>query len=320
MLEARELLWDEAGRNVALAASRVPTPQAGEVLLAHTAVALAPPASAPLCTAAAVGRVLAVGDGVPPHLVGARLGWVDESPELALAAPPASHALRPSWRCVPVPDEIDDAEAALLLRPGLTAEMLCRRVFKVGAGHRVLVVGAAGAVGGAVAAWTRQLGALVLGVVRTEDAAVRARENGCHQVFVDCGEGLGDAVAATTQQRGVDVVFDGVGAAAAAVLACMRRRGTWVAFGARAGAHAPIDWHSLQRGSWQLAVPQLADYVRTRDERLRAAGAVFTAMRAGVLRAGSAARLPFDAAPELLAPALANRARGRCVLLAGSQP
>lgn len=316
MLEARELHWDEDGRNVALVASRVPAPQAGEVLLAHTAVALARRPSAPPGTEAAVGRVLAVGDGVPPHLVGTRLGFVEESPGLALPAPPASHALRPSWRCVPVPDEIDDADVALLLRPGLTAEMLCRRVFKVGAGHRVLVLGAAGAVGGAVAAWTRQLGALVLGVVRTEDAEVRARENGCHQVFVAGGEDLGEAVAATTQQSGVDVVFDGVsGDNATSVLACLRRRGTWVAYGASAGPRPPLAWQSLQHGSWQLAVPQLADYVRTRDERLRAAGAVFTAMRAGVLRAGIVERLPFDAAPELLAPALANGARGRCLLL-----
>ncbi|MFN8827554.1 MAG: zinc-binding dehydrogenase [Planctomycetota bacterium] len=319
MLQARELHWDEAGRNVALVARHVPAPQAGEVLLAHTAVAMALPPSASLRSAAAGGRVLAVGDGVPPHLVGARLGWAGEAAELTTAAPPASHARRPAWRCVPVPDELDDADAALLLRPGLVAEMLCRRVFKVADGHRVLVLGAAGAVGGAVSAWTRQLGALVLGVVRSDQDVEVARANGCHQVFVADGEPLGEAVAATTQQRGVDVAFDGAGGDnATSVLACLRRRGTWVAFGASAGPRPPLAWQSLQRGSWQLAVPQLADYVRTRDELLRAAGAVFTATRAGVLRATIAARMPFDAAPELLAPAIANGGRG--VVLVGSQP
>lgn len=317
MLEARELHCDEACRNAALVARHVSAPQAGEVLLAHTAVAVAWPPSARLRATAALGRVLAVGDGVPPHWVGTRLGWVEESPDLALAAPPASHALRSSWRCVPVPDELDDADAALLLRPGLAAEMLCRRVFKVGDGHRVLVFGAAGAVGGAVAAWARRLGALVLGVVCTEDAVGRARENGCHQVFVGSGDALGAAVAATTQGRGVDVAFDGVGGdAAASVLPCLRRRGTWVAFGASAGTRAPIAWQALQRGSWQLAVPQLADYVRTRDELQRAASAVFTAMRAGALKAPSALRIPFAEAPAALAPALANGVPGRCVLLA----
>jgi NADPH:quinone reductase-like Zn-dependent oxidoreductase len=73
---------------------------------------------------------------------------------------------------------------------------------------------------------------------------------------------------------------------------------------------------ALQRGSWQVAAPQLEDYVRTRDELLRAASAVFTAMRGGVLRARIAAGIPFAEVPEALARALANGARGSCVLLA----
>ena len=323
MLDAHEVDWSGPGMAAALVARRLPEPPPGELLLAHTAVLLAPPrggscesranAPAALLATSGVGRVLAVGDGVPASLVGARLAYAAGVP----AAAPASHRLLPAWRCVPVPDELADADVAALLPPGLAAEMLCRRVFKVADGHRVLVRGAAGAVGGALAAWTRQLGALVLGVVRSDDGVAFARQNGCHQVFVDGQDVVAEAVAATTQQRGVDVVFDGVGGdAAALVLACLRRRGHWLAFGASASPRPPLAMAALQRGSWQVAAPQLEDYVRTRDELLRAASAVFTAMRGGVLRARIAAGIPFAEVPEALARALANGARGSCVLLA----
>ena len=324
MQDAQEVRWHGPGAAATLVARRLPTPPPGELLLAQTALLLTRPkrdepepargdAAAALLAVSGVGRVLAVGAGVPATLVGARLAYAAGVP----AAAPASHRLLPAWRCVPVPDELDDVDVAALLPPGLAAEMLCRRVFKVADGHRVLVRGAAGAVGGALAAWTRQLGALVLGVVRREDAVEPARQNGCHQVFVDGQDVVADAVAATTQQRGVDVVFDGVGGdAAALVLACLRRRGHWLAFGASALPRPPLAIAALQRGSWQLAAPQLDDYVRTRDELQRAASAVFTAMRGGVLRARIAARVPFAAVPEALAPALATGARGSCVLLA----
>lgn len=315
MVDACELRWDATTGQPVVVVHELAAPQRGEVLLGHTAVGLEP---APVRgTRAAVGRVLAVGEGVEAALLGRRVAYVDHAPVTA-----SSHRLVPAWRCVVVPDELDEVAVAAQLLPGLAAEMLCRRVFKVVDGHRVLVRGAAGAVGSALAAWSRQLGALVLGVVRTEASAEIAWRHGCHQVVVAspastteaAPEPVLAAVLATTQQRGVDVVFDGVGGEAAPrLLACLRRRGSWVAFGTSAGAPPPLSWSQLHSGSYAWSAPRLHDYGTTRDELQRAARSVFGAMRAGVLRPRLAAEVSLrDAAG--IARAANGTTPGRVVL------
>lgn len=315
MVETRELRWHAATGSAVVANRELPEPQRGELLLGHTAIAVdvAPMPS----SRTAVGRVLAVGSGVDPSLVGTRMVHVARAPAM-----PSSHSVVPAFRCVAVPDELDDVAVTAMLRPGLAAEMLCRRVFKVAEGHRVLVRGVSGAVGGALAAWSRQLGALVLGTVRTEARAELAWQNGCHRVVAEAPsasraaacESVVAEVLATTQQRGVDVVFDGVGGEAVPhLLSCLRHRGTWVAYGDVAGAPPPLAWSQLHAGSHAQVAPSLADYVSTRDELQRAARSVFLAMRAGFLRPRLGAVLPlWDAVGSALTAK--DSAVGRIVL------
>jgi NADPH:quinone reductase len=271
----------------------LPLPGRGEVRLAHTAIGVnfvdchhragrAPlPAWPHGLGIEAVGVVEALGDGVNGPPLGTRLGYAAGGAPGAYA----SHANVPAWRLVPVPDDVDDVTAAAVLCKGLTAEMLVRRVFKVGPGHRVLVHAAAGGVGALLCQWLRHQGAMVIGAVSSPAKAELARRSGCHQVVVTTAESVVEVVQAITQQRGLDVVYDGVGRDTFAVsLACLRKRGLLVMHGHASGLPDPIDVARLQSGSWFVTRPVLTDYTATRQELLHAAEVLWKVVRGGVLR------------------------------------
>jgi NADPH2:quinone reductase len=271
-------------------------PQRGELQVRHTAIGvnfidcyhrsgLYPLPSLPHGIGSeAVGRVEAVGDGVHGFAAGDRVAY-------AAGVAPGSYADArnvPAWRAVPVPDGVDDVTTAALLLKGLTAEMLVRRVFKVGPGHRALVHAAAGGVGLLLCQWLRHVGATVFGVVSTAAKAELARANGCHVVVVreEEHEDVAGAAARLTQHKGVDVVYDSVGATTLREsLRCLRKRGLLVSFGNASGRPAPVELAELQQGSFFLTRPTLPDYTATRAELLRAAEVLFALVEGGVLRA-----------------------------------
>lgn len=301
----------------------VPIPARGEVLVQHAAIGVnfvdrqqrrgeAPRDGAPAGIGVeGVGTVRAVGEGVNGIPIGARVGY-------AAAMPPgayADHHVVPAWRLVPIPTPIDDVTAAAVLRKGLTAEFLVRRVFKIGPGHRVLVHAAAGATGGLVCQWLRHVGASVFGVVSTPAKVEVARANGCHHVLL-AGDDVVAGVRLVTAGKGVDVVYDGVGKDTLAMsLQCLRPRGLLVAFGEASGAPAPLDLTTLRSGSFFVTRPSLGDYTATRQELLRAAEVLFALVKGGVLRPRLEATLPLADAAQAHARLESRQNRGAIVLL-----
>jgi NADPH:quinone reductase len=85
----------------------------------------------------------------------------------------------------------------------------------VRAGDTILVHAAAGGVGLLLCQWARHLGARVIGTVSTEEKARVLWEHGCDIPIVAPDYRFAAAVKAATGGRGVDVVFDGLGRAAA---------------------------------------------------------------------------------------------------------
>lgn len=302
----------------------LPPPPRGEVQVQHTAIGvnfldchqrrgLAPLPSLPHGLGSeGVGRVAALGDGVRGLQVGDRVAYA------GLVAPGSySHARNvPAWRLVPVPAGLDDVAVASLLMKGLVAEFLARRVFKVGPGHRVLVHAAAGGVGTLLCQWLRHVGAQVLGVVSTAAKAAAAQQAGCHQVIVREQQDVVDVVLRTTQGKGLDVVYDGVGRdTLRESLRCLRRRGLLVAFGHASGQPAPVELAELQAGSWFLTRPTLPDYTATRDELLRASEVLFKLVLGGVLQARLDGTWPLAAAAEAHRRLESRQSTGSLVLL-----
>ena len=302
----------------------VPGPARGEVVLRHLAIGvnfldcyhrsgLYPVPLPAGLGSEAVGVVEALGDGVQGVAVGDRVGYAGD-------VPPGAYADRrtvPAWRLVGIPAEVDDVTAAAVLLKGLTAEYLVRRVFKVGPGHRVLVHAAAGGVGSLLCQWLRHLDATVFGVVSSDEKAAAALANGCHHVAVSPREDFVAVVREITKDRGVDVVYDGVGQdTLRGSLRCLRRRGMLVSFGNASGRPGPVELAELQSGgSLFVTRPTLHDYTATRQELVAAAEALWKLVRPGVLKARLDRTFPLAAAAEAHRRLEARLSTGAMVLL-----
>lgn len=267
------------------------SPGLGEVLLAQTAigvnpldvsqrkgaVAIALPSGLGLEGAA---TVTAVGAGVTGLQVGDRVGYAT-GPLGAYA----SARLFPAERLVKLPDALGDDAAAAVLFKGITAQYLLKATGQVRQGSRVLIYGAAGALGQLMCAWAQHLGAHVLGVVSKAASVERARAAGCDEVFVFDAQTLAAQVAQATQGRQVDVVYDSIGKATFLTsLDCLRPRGLMVSLGATSGLPPAIEVGTLNaKGSLFLTRPSLAAHTATVAEYQRRAQDVLSAVSNGIL-------------------------------------
>src|SRR5512135_2179305 len=120
---------------------------------------------------------------------------------------------------------------------GMTAQYLMTTTFPIGRGHTCLVHAAAGGVGLLLCQLGRLKGARVIGTVGSDDKAALARAAGATDVVnYRATENVAHEVRQLTGGKGVDVVYDGVGAATfEASLASLAPRGMLVTFGNASG-------------------------------------------------------------------------------------
>ncbi len=187
---------------------------------------------------------------------------------------------------VPLPDDIEDGQAAAIMLKGLTAHYLVRRTRPVLAGDTVLVHAAAGGVGTIVCQWAKRLGATVIGTVGSDAKAEYARARGCDHPIVYTREDFVARVREITDSRGVPVVYDSVGRATfLGSLDCLAPSGMMVSFGQASGPVPPVDPLLLShKGSLFLTRPTLATYIAKRADLLAGAAELFDVVRSGAVR------------------------------------
>nr|MDT0660298.1 medium chain dehydrogenase/reductase family protein [Micromonospora sp. DSM 115978] len=108
-----------------------------------------------------VGRVEAVGPGVSSPAVGQRVA------AMTRIGAWSERVLLSARHLVPVPDQVDAAEAVALVTNGVTAYQMLHRVARIRAGDTVLVHGAAGGVGTLLVQVALRAGARVIGTAST---------------------------------------------------------------------------------------------------------------------------------------------------------
>lgn len=193
-----------------------------------------------------VGRVEAVGAGVPPERLGQRVivyYYVgcgdcrhcragDEQLCPALRAEYgfiadggyAEYVTVPARNAVPLPDAVSDVDAAPI-GCGVTTAVHAARLAELAAGEWAVVYGAGG-VGFGLVQLARARGARVVAVGRSAAKLALARELGAEHVVNAAEEPVSERVRAITGGAGADVVFECVGTAetmAQASLALGRR-------------------------------------------------------------------------------------------------
>ncbi|GCD41256.1 NADPH:quinone reductase [Streptomyces paromomycinus] len=166
------------------------------------------------------GVVDAVGDGVPAAWIGRR-AWCSYAQSYRPYGTAAQYTVVPEGCVGALPETVSAEQGACLGIPGITAH---RAVFVDGpvTGRTVVVAGALGSVGRAVAVLARRAGAQVIGTVSRPGQLAALRELGVDRA-VCAGDDVVDAVLALTGGRGADrvveVAFDANAALDARLLA-----------------------------------------------------------------------------------------------------
>ncbi|HEU4780275.1 MAG TPA: quinone oxidoreductase [Steroidobacteraceae bacterium] len=270
----------------------VGAPAAGQVQVLHTAIGLnfidvydrtgLYPQTLPAGLGReAAGIVSAVGKGVRGLRAGDRVAYV--------MSPPGTYAdLRnvPAARVVKIPAGVSEEQAAVLALKGMTACFLLRHCFRVERGDVIVVHAAAGGVGSLLAQWGKMLGALVVGVVGSEEKAKLAKKNGCKYVLVRGRDEIAASVKKISKGLGAHVVYDGVGKDTfIESLDSLRKRGMMVLFGSASGPVPPFSPGELvKRGSLFLTRPTMFDYTESREDLEAIARETFTAAKKGWIK------------------------------------
>lgn len=266
-------------------------PGPDEVLLAHEAIGLnfidiyvrtgLYPAVLPTGLGGeAAGTVIAIGDAVNTVRVGDRVTYASAAPGSY-----ATHRILPASRLLTLPDDIPCDVAAAITLKGLTAAFLAEDCARMTKGQTALVHAAAGGVGALLVSWLADMGVTVIAHSGSPEKAARALSAGAAHSLIGDFDTLAARVRDLTTGKGVDAVFDGVGAASwSASLAALRPRGLMVSFGNASGPVPPFSVLELSKGgSLFVTRPTLFDYIREDADYRRLGQHLFDQLSRGVI-------------------------------------
>jgi NADPH2:quinone reductase len=257
------------------------------------------------------GTVDSVGPGVTEVAPGDRVAYAMARGSYA------EYAQVPAAQLVKLPDGIDFHQAAAVMLQGMTAHYLTRSTFPIKSGDACLVHAAAGGVGLLLLQMAHRAGARVFGTVSTEAKAEMARKAGADEAIIYTRDNFEEEVKRLTGGRGVDVVYDSVGATTFAnSLNCLRPRGTLALFGQSSGPVPPFDPNILNgKGSLFLTRPSLAHHLLTREELLWRAGEVLGWVASGELEVRIQRAYPLLEAAQAHRDLEGRRTTGKLLLL-----
>lgn len=298
-------------------------PGPGEALIRHTAIGLnyidtyhrtgLYPVDLPCGLGIeAAGVVEAIGSGVTEVAPGDRVAYA--------GGPVGAYAqarVMPAALLVPLPDDIDDRQAAAMMIKGLTAQYLLRQTFVVKTGDTLLVHAAAGGVGLLLCQWAAHLGATVIGTVGDDEKAALARAHGCRHVIVYTCEDFAQRVRELTDGKGVPVVYDSVGKATwEGSLDCLQPRGLMVSYGNASGPVPAFEPGVLAlKGSLFVTRPTLFSYAATREQLLAMSDDLFGVVRSGAVKVSARQTFPLVDAADAHRALEARQTTGSTVLL-----
>ncbi len=258
----------------------------------------------------AAGEVLAVGPGVTRFHPG------DQVMSRHRLGAFAERAVVPESACESVPAGLSLEQAGVFRAAHATAYHALLQRGRLASGEWVLIHGAAGGIGIAAIQVAKLMGARVIATAGTEAKRAACLEEGADHAIPYAG-GFLDAVKALTGGRGVDIVYDPIGAGVTEdSLRCLAWGGRLLILGFLGGGPANIRSNYLlikgieaigvRIGGLQEASPALAE-ANARD-LARLAGE-------GKLRPRISHRFPLERAADALRAVMAREVIGKAVLV-----
>jgi NADPH2:quinone reductase len=179
-----------------------------------------------------------------------------------------------------------------------------------------LVHAAAGGVGLLLIQMLSRLGVRVAGTCSTAEKAELVQAAGADRVINYTTEDFAERVAEWTDGRGVDVVYDSVGASTfEGSMQSLRPRGMMVLFGQSSGPVPPFDLNRLNPlGSVYVTRPSLIHYIQDRAELELRARAVLDAVADGSLKIRIGRQFPLADAADAHRALEGRQTAGKIVL------
>jgi NADPH:quinone reductase-like Zn-dependent oxidoreductase len=250
-----------------------------------------------------VGTIEEIGEAVSGYQVGDRVA------DMTVVGSNAAYRTLRADHLARVPEGVDPAEAAAVILSWTTAYQLLHRAAKVQQGQRVLVQGAAGAVGQALLVLGRLAGLQIWGTARRAQADL-LRNLGATPIDYASED------SASALPSGFDVVFDGIGQDGyRRSLNALRTGGLLCAYGYTASVSAQARLHMLLLHMVQVYVRQRALSLLPRGKRVQIYSInamrarhpswfrqdlerLFGMLEAGAIRPRVAARISFQEVAE----------------------
>jgi NADPH2:quinone reductase len=224
----------------------------------------------------AAGEIIGIGSEVTNFKIGERVAY---------ATPPigAYCEIRdfPEEKLISIPKFLTNDEVASVLLQGMTVEYLFERLYKIKKDDFILFHAAAGGVGLIACQWARSVGCRMIGTVSTKEKAELAMKNGCELTINYKEENISEKVMEITKNKGVPVVYDGVGKDTFdESIKSLSTRGLMVSFGQSSGMVEKIDMHkTFNPKSLFYTRPSLMGYTLNREELLHCSSNLFEKMK-----------------------------------------
>jgi NADPH2:quinone reductase len=257
------------------------------------------------------GTVTAIGPGVTDVRVGDRVCYTGV---------PGSYAQSnsvPADRLVKIPEGLSVRDGAAAMLQGMTAHYLAVDTYPLHKGDSCLVHAAAGGVGLLLCQIAKMRGATVIGTVSTEAKAALARGAGADHTILYTQQDFVAEVKRITGGRGVDVVYDSVGATTFDKgFDCLRPRGVMALYGASSGPVAPFDLQVLNaKGSLFVTRPSLNHHIITRADLVARASEVLGWIAKGSLKLRVEHTFPLAEAADAHRALEGRKTTGKVLLL-----
>jgi NADPH:quinone reductase len=227
----------------------------------------------------------------------------------------AQKVAAPEALLIPIPDEVDDDQAAAMLLQGLTAMALVRRCARIEPGETIVVEAAAGGTGTLAVQIAKRAGAKVIGLASSEEKRQLVTGLGADATVDSRAEDLGAAIREANGGERVDAVLHMSGGAAFdAELGILAPLGRMVVFGIASREQRELSTAALLRGSKAVIGFWLAHLLMRRDLVAPMIGDLLGAVAGGELEVTVGDVYPLSEAARAHEDLIARRTSGKLLL------
>ena len=221
----------------------------------------------------------------------------------------------PEATLIPVPDEVDDDQAAAMLLQGLTAMALVHRCARIEPGETIVIEAAAGGTGSLAVQVAKRAGAKVIALASSPEKHDFVRGLGADACVDSRAEDLGEAIREANGGERVDAVLHMSGGGAFdAELGVLAPLGRMVVFGIASREQREVSTAALLRGSKSVIGFWLAHLLARRDLLAPMIGELLAAVAARELTATIGGVYPLSEAARAHEDLIARRTSGKLLL------